>query len=79
VWRDLERLRFRLVQRIKEAYRNFERASRQLDDPTLSAQQRVYLRLRQREAAAYLHAITGERFSELNPEKLSPRLLSSGQ
>ncbi len=76
-WRDLERLRFRLVERVKEAYQNFERASRKLDDPSLSEKQRIYLRIRQREAAAYLHSITGERFSDLDPANLSPILSSA--
>ena len=73
-WRDLERLRFRLVERVKEAYQNFERASRQLDNPTLTDKQRVYLRIRQRQAAAYLYGMTGERFPEFDPEKLTPAL-----
>lgn len=76
-WRDLERLRFRLVERVKEAYQNFERASRKLDDPSLTEKQRMYVRIRQREAAAYLHAITGERFPDFHPESLSPVLSSA--
>ncbi|MEO1482976.1 MAG: hypothetical protein AAFU77_12790 [Myxococcota bacterium] len=72
-WRELERLRFRLVKRIKEAYQNFEHASALLEDPLLSEEQRSSLVLRRREAAAYLHGITGGRFDELDPTAL-PRI-----
>ncbi|MEM6733373.1 MAG: hypothetical protein AAF658_17580, partial [Myxococcota bacterium] len=72
-WRELERLRFRLVERVKDAYQNFERASRALDDTTLTPKQRMYLMLRQKEAAAYLHSITGERFEVLDPTRLQEK------
>ncbi|MEM6531933.1 MAG: hypothetical protein AAF654_04885 [Myxococcota bacterium] len=69
-WRELERLRFRLVGRIRDAYQNLERATLLLEDPRLSADQRSNLRLRRQEAAAYLNGLTGERFPELDPDAL---------
>ncbi|MEE8409656.1 MAG: hypothetical protein V3T05_08625 [Myxococcota bacterium] len=71
-WVDVERLRAKITYRIQDYYAMWMREIQALDNPRLSLSQRVFHEVARREAAAYLHQITGGSFAAFDMQGGTP-------
>ncbi|MFC1609899.1 hypothetical protein ACFL6C_02985 [Myxococcota bacterium] len=62
-WVDLERLRQRITWRVQDAWAMWARETVALGNPNLNGKQRAFHEVSRRQAAAYLHHMTGGEFA----------------